>query len=161
MPYCGRCLNVGRAGMRGAPPEYRQFNLASAVLLRQAPPTPNRASMRFAGSRRLWTSSRVNTWTRAVGRSFAGAILLSRLAKRTQRSTGSRRSAPWNGSTHVTTRMPTGGGGQERDEAAKYRPDAKASVLLWPRTTTVLERIAAAHEADAERQDQSAEQRDW
>jgi hypothetical protein len=22
MPYCGRCLNVGRAGKRGAPPEY-------------------------------------------------------------------------------------------------------------------------------------------
>jgi len=37
----------------------------------------------------------------------------------------------------VTTRMPTDGGGQERDEAAKYRRDAKASALLWPRTTTV------------------------
>jgi len=22
MPYCGRCLNVGKAGKRGAPPEY-------------------------------------------------------------------------------------------------------------------------------------------
>jgi hypothetical protein len=47
------------------------------------------------------------------------------------------------------------------DEAAKYRPDAKASALLWPRTTTVLERIAAAQEADAEREDQSTEQKDW
>jgi hypothetical protein len=43
----------------------------------------------------------------------------------------------------VTTRMPTDGGGQERDEAAKYRSDAKASALLWLRTPTVLERIAA------------------
>jgi len=61
----------------------------------------------------------------------------------------------------VTTPMPTDGGGKERDEAAKYRSDAKASALLWPRTPTVLERIAAGYEADAEREDQSAEQRDW
>jgi hypothetical protein len=48
MPYCGRCLNVGRAGKRGAPPEYGPaFNLDSGVLLGQAPPTPNRASMRL------------------------------------------------------------------------------------------------------------------
>jgi hypothetical protein len=43
----------------------------------------------------------------------------------------------------VTARMPTDGGGQERDEAAKYRSDAKPSALSWPRTRTVLERIAA------------------
>jgi hypothetical protein len=30
----------------------------------------------------------------------------------------------------VTTRMPTYCGGHERDEAAKYRSDAKASALL-------------------------------
>jgi hypothetical protein len=47
----------------------------------------------------------------------------------------------------VTKRMPTDGGGPERDEAAKYRSDAKASALLWPRTPTVLERIAAGYEA--------------
>jgi hypothetical protein len=29
----------------------------------------------------------------------------------------------------VTTPTPTDGGGQERDEAAKYRSDAKASAL--------------------------------
>jgi hypothetical protein len=61
----------------------------------------------------------------------------------------------------VTTRMPTDGGDQERDEADKDRSDAKASALLWPRTPTVLERTAAGYEADAEREDQSAEQRDW
>jgi hypothetical protein len=82
MPYCGRCLNVGRAGKRGVRHQNTaQFNLDSGVLLRQAQPTPNGASRRFAGSRRSWTSHRVNTWTRAVGRSFAGSILLSRLAK--------------------------------------------------------------------------------
>jgi hypothetical protein len=37
--------------------------------------------MRFAGRSRSWTSYRVNTWTLAVGRSSAGSILLSRLAK--------------------------------------------------------------------------------
>jgi hypothetical protein len=39
----------------------------------------------------------------------------------------------------VTRRMLTDGGGLERDEAAKYRTDAKASALLWPLTRTVLE----------------------
>ncbi|MGO4127883.1 helix-turn-helix domain-containing protein [Inquilinus sp. YAF38] len=61
----------------------------------------------------------------------------------------------------MTTRMPTDGGDQERDLAARYRSDAKSSALLWPRTRAVLERIAAGYEADAEREDQSAEQRDW
>jgi hypothetical protein len=91
MPYCGRCLNVGR-------------NLDTGVLLRQAQPTPNRASMRFAGSRRSSASYRVNSWTRA--RSCASTLCNRR---------------------GVRTRMPTDGGGRERDEAAKYRGDAKAS----------------------------------
>lgn len=61
----------------------------------------------------------------------------------------------------VTTRMPNDGGDQERDLAARYRADAKASALLWPRTRAVLEKIAKGYEADAVREDQSAEQRDW
>ena len=61
----------------------------------------------------------------------------------------------------VTTRMPNDGGDQERDLAARYRADAKASALLWPRTRAVLEQIAKGYEADAVREDQSAEQRDW
>lgn len=61
----------------------------------------------------------------------------------------------------VTTRMPTDGGDQERSLASIYRADAKASALLWPRTRAVLERIADGYEADATREDQSAEQRDW
>src|SRR5258705_7155071 len=39
--------------------------------------------------------------------------------------------------------------------------DAKPSALVWPRTRTVLERIAAGYEVDAAREGQSAEQRDW
>lgn len=61
----------------------------------------------------------------------------------------------------VTTRMPNDGGDQERDLASRYRADAKASALLWPRTRAVLEQIAKGYEADAVREDQSAEQRDW
>ena len=57
--------------------------------------------------------------------------------------------------------MPTDGGGPESDEAAKYRSDAKASPLLWPLMHAVLERTAAGNEAEAEREHQSAEQRDW
>jgi hypothetical protein len=52
MPYCGRCRNVGRAGKRKRHQNVTQFNLDGGVLLRQAQPTPNTASMRFAGSRR-------------------------------------------------------------------------------------------------------------
>jgi len=59
------------------------------------------------------------------------------------------------------SRMPTDDGGQETDEAAKYRSDAKPSALLWPRTRTVLERIAAGYEVEAEREDQSPVERDW
>jgi len=44
MPYCGRCLNVGKAGKRGAPPEYGPTSTV-VCLLRQAQPTPNRASI--------------------------------------------------------------------------------------------------------------------
>ncbi len=61
----------------------------------------------------------------------------------------------------VTTRMPTDGGDQERDLATRYREDAKACALLWPRSSALLERIASSYEADAEREDQSAEQGDW
>jgi hypothetical protein len=38
MPDCGRCLNMGRAGKRGAPPECAQFNRDSGALVRQAQP---------------------------------------------------------------------------------------------------------------------------
>jgi hypothetical protein len=52
MPSCGRCRNVGRAGKRKRHQNMAQFSLDSGVLLRQAQPARNTASMRFAGSRR-------------------------------------------------------------------------------------------------------------
>jgi hypothetical protein len=61
----------------------------------------------------------------------------------------------------VTVRMPTDGGELERDLVARYRDDAKACALAWPRTRAVLERMAESYERDAEQEDQSAEQRDW
>lgn len=61
----------------------------------------------------------------------------------------------------VTVRLPTDGGEQERDLAAMYRKDAAASAFTWPRTRAMLERVAEGYEADATREDQSAEQRGW
>jgi hypothetical protein len=61
----------------------------------------------------------------------------------------------------VTVRLPTDGGQQERELATRYRADALACAFTWPRTQSVLERIAEGYERDGMRQDQSAEQRDW
>jgi len=38
------------------------------------------------------------------------------------------------------------------------RSEAKTSSLLWPRTRTVLERLAAEYNASAEREDQNADE---
>ena len=61
----------------------------------------------------------------------------------------------------VTIRMPHDGGGQERSLAQRYRYDAEALRFDWPRTAAALDRIAENYEDDAQREDQSAEQRDW
>lgn len=61
----------------------------------------------------------------------------------------------------VTVRLPTDGGEQERDLAARYRADALACALTWPRTRAVLERIAESYDAHAKWEDEHAEQRDW
>jgi len=61
----------------------------------------------------------------------------------------------------VTVRMPHDGGEQERNLAQRYRRDAEALRFDWPRTAAVLARIAENYERDAQREDQSAEQRDW
>jgi hypothetical protein len=80
MPYCGRCLNVGRAGKRGVPQEY------GSVQPRQRCATSSGStdsepghSMRFAGSRRPWTSHRVNTWTRILTGKSADPIQVPKL----------------------------------------------------------------------------------
>ena len=61
----------------------------------------------------------------------------------------------------VTVRMPQDGGGQERALAERYRRDAEALRFDWHRTAACLDRIATTYEVDANREDLSAEQRDW
>lgn len=61
----------------------------------------------------------------------------------------------------VTLRMPYDGGEQERNLAQRYHCDAEVLRFDWPRTAAVLDRIAENFERDAQREDQSAEQRDW
>ena len=60
----------------------------------------------------------------------------------------------------VTMRSPFDGGAQEREMADQFRADAIAAAN-WPRVRAVLNRIAEFYERDGEREDQSAEQRDW
>jgi hypothetical protein len=57
--------------------------------------------------------------------------------------------------------MPHDGGGQERALAHQYRRDAGELRFDWPRTAACLERIAEMYEADANREDIGADQRDW
>jgi transcriptional regulator with XRE-family HTH domain len=61
----------------------------------------------------------------------------------------------------VTVRSPHDGGVQERDLADRYRRDAETMRFDWPRTAATLDRIAESFARDAEREDQSADQRDW
>lgn len=61
----------------------------------------------------------------------------------------------------VTVRLPHDGGAQERLLAEQYRRDAEALKFDWPRTAACLDRIAATYEADANREDLRANQRDW
>jgi hypothetical protein len=102
-----------------------QFNLDSGVPLRQAEPTPISASMRFAGSRRFWTSYRVNRWTRAGGEVLQDPYCFLVSPKRSRRSTGCRRSASSNGSTHGTHGC--------RPVAAVRRGTKPPSIVLMPR----------------------------
>lgn len=53
------------------------------------------------------------------------------------------------------------GGEQERALAECYRRDAEALRFDWPRTAACLDRIATTYQVDANREDISAEQRDW
>lgn len=61
----------------------------------------------------------------------------------------------------VTVRSPHDGGEQERGLAERYRRDAETLRFDWPRTAATLDRIAESFARDAEREDQSADQRDW
>ena len=57
----------------------------------------------------------------------------------------------------VYTKAPFEGGNQERELAKKWRNWAEIIGLRWPRTRTMLERIAASWEAQAKQEDESAE----
>lgn len=61
----------------------------------------------------------------------------------------------------VTVRTLRDGGEQERALAECYRRDAEALRFDWPRTAACLDRIATTYQVDANREDISAEQRDW
>ncbi len=61
----------------------------------------------------------------------------------------------------ATIRSPHDGGAQERSLARRYRGDADALRFDWPRTAATLDRIADSYAMDAQREDQSADQRDW
>lgn len=61
----------------------------------------------------------------------------------------------------VTTRMPGDGGEQERQEAEKYKRFAAALQYDYPHTAKALSKLAKSYENDAQREDESAERRDW
>jgi hypothetical protein len=61
----------------------------------------------------------------------------------------------------VTSRGLFDGGDQERGVAHQYHVWSDALKLDWPRTSSLLERIARSFEADAQTHDEHAEQTDW
>jgi len=61
----------------------------------------------------------------------------------------------------VTARNPTNGGDRELELAGCFRRDAGTTKFDWPRTAACLDRIAETYEADARRQDEDTEQREW
>lgn len=60
----------------------------------------------------------------------------------------------------VTTRGLTDGGTQERELAQRYHRYARQAHTRWPRTASLLRRIAETFEADARREDREAELRE-
>lgn len=57
----------------------------------------------------------------------------------------------------ITSRGPEEGGAQEDALAGKYRADADAFADEWPRIAGILRRIANSYDADARRNEDSAE----
>src|ERR1700690_3547560 len=60
----------------------------------------------------------------------------------------------------VVTKGPYEGGGQERTIAARYRGYSDALAVTNPQTAAMLRRMSDGYERDAQREDDSAEQRD-
>lgn len=61
----------------------------------------------------------------------------------------------------VTVRDPEAGGSHERNLAADYQRFAEALSLEWPRTAAMLDALKTTYLADAAREDDMAEQRQW
>lgn len=61
----------------------------------------------------------------------------------------------------VTSRALFDGGGQERGIAHRYRTWADTLKLDWPRTSSLLEKIARSFDDDAQKHDENAEHTDW
>lgn len=61
----------------------------------------------------------------------------------------------------VTVRDPEAGGSLERSLAARYERLARGTALEWPRTSAVLNSLAEYYLADARREDEQVERRQW
>ena len=61
----------------------------------------------------------------------------------------------------VTTRLPTDGGAQEREIAARYRDWSEKTRLEFPRTGAMLSEIAKTYEWDAKHHDDDADMMQW
>lgn len=61
----------------------------------------------------------------------------------------------------VTMRDPEAGGSLERKLAADYQRFAEALALEWPRTSALLDALKSTYLADAAREDEMAERRQW
>jgi transcriptional regulator with XRE-family HTH domain len=61
----------------------------------------------------------------------------------------------------VTTRLPTDGGAQERDFAARYQAWSDKTKLEFPRTSAMLAKIAEGYQWDAKYHDDDADMQQW
>lgn len=92
-------------------------------------------------------------WPAAAVRAAIEAIASSDLEAGFINGVYNKRGATW--------RSLTEGGEQERGLAKNYRDWASKTRIKWPRTSSVLDRIAATYEEEARWHDQRAERTDW
>jgi hypothetical protein len=111
MPYCGRCLNVGRAGKRGAPPEYGTVQPRQRCATSSGPTDSEPGQHRFCGKasrsstsyrsgspldRKRTQSARFKAPSRGIGgrSGYASPGLWLALFMKTFQA-GRRRAPPW------------------------------------------------------------------
>jgi hypothetical protein len=95
MPYCGRCLNVGKAGKRGAPPEHGPVQPRHRCATSSGSTDSEQGQHAICGKPALLDIISSEYLDAGSGEKFCriNTVFLASL-KRTQRSSGSRRSAP-------------------------------------------------------------------